>query len=638
MPKRPIQHQNEDRSRRLFSLIVPNHWVIRNKDSDYGIDFEIEIFDDRGFSTGKLFYVQIKSSSSSKNYQRSYLSIKNSTLDYHKKLPAPTLIVMVDLVSEIFYYCWSEIIETRGEIGKTKQVNYKFSDLEVLTSLNFTTLEYDIDTTEKFLKTAHIDCIPISFQTINHEKSQNAKELLESYIREHLPQNRLPIVVNLNNNHQFQVFINKNRICFEIGYKIIASISLDDFLKNPKMNLDSFVSVMCRRFIAHGCINFTRKLLEQLDTEWMIGFDDLQLIEILQVFNLVGDNQTTQLILEHLSCQGDNERRHLLQSALTIRMLAENEDILKNQQIEFLDNAINFAHRLGDERQIAVANYNMANRLRSYSQPLKALRYYSRAHKYWNQYCDRSYFTREIAGCFFLIGRYGKSASFYSHSLECEHDTFTQCLLAESEMRNGNFQIAKALFDKSFTELDEEEIWQKFPKSSIHEWNLLKFFCENVIKSSQNLTYENSDEIEICKNSPLSGLAWFNLGVTYSQHKPEKDIYDWQRAARYFLFAVICQSNDVEAMVNSTLCSLNAIATPQQKENEFLGFFHTMLHFFIQKMKQSYISDTLRHLASRSEAEFTKLFADMLQSISDIEDGVTPVIFRTILDDDESSN
>jgi hypothetical protein len=46
MPKRPKQHQLEDLSRAKFQLCLPEEWVIRDKDKDYGIDCEVELFDE----------------------------------------------------------------------------------------------------------------------------------------------------------------------------------------------------------------------------------------------------------------------------------------------------------------------------------------------------------------------------------------------------------------------------------------------------------------------------------------------------------------------------------------------------------------------------------------------------------------
>ena len=59
-PKRPRSHALETESRTAFESTLPNNWVYRRKEDDYGIDGEVEIFDDDGQTTGLLFFVQLK--------------------------------------------------------------------------------------------------------------------------------------------------------------------------------------------------------------------------------------------------------------------------------------------------------------------------------------------------------------------------------------------------------------------------------------------------------------------------------------------------------------------------------------------------------------------------------------------------
>ena len=60
MPKRPKQHQVEDLSINALKNVLPRELVYREKDKDYGIDGEIEIFDEKDCVTGIIFLVQLK--------------------------------------------------------------------------------------------------------------------------------------------------------------------------------------------------------------------------------------------------------------------------------------------------------------------------------------------------------------------------------------------------------------------------------------------------------------------------------------------------------------------------------------------------------------------------------------------------
>jgi len=60
MPRRPREHQIEDESRRAFEAALPSRFVYRPFSPDYGLDGEVEEFDEDELATGLRFYVQLK--------------------------------------------------------------------------------------------------------------------------------------------------------------------------------------------------------------------------------------------------------------------------------------------------------------------------------------------------------------------------------------------------------------------------------------------------------------------------------------------------------------------------------------------------------------------------------------------------
>ena len=59
MPSRPRSHQLETESKREFALVIPSRWVFREANPDYGIDGQIEVFDQDNKATGLMFLVQL---------------------------------------------------------------------------------------------------------------------------------------------------------------------------------------------------------------------------------------------------------------------------------------------------------------------------------------------------------------------------------------------------------------------------------------------------------------------------------------------------------------------------------------------------------------------------------------------------
>lgn len=54
MPKRPRSHRLEDESKNKLRLLLPERWAYRDKTHDYGIDGEVELFDENDNTTGLM--------------------------------------------------------------------------------------------------------------------------------------------------------------------------------------------------------------------------------------------------------------------------------------------------------------------------------------------------------------------------------------------------------------------------------------------------------------------------------------------------------------------------------------------------------------------------------------------------------
>jgi len=111
MPRRTREHILEEESRKQFGELVPNHWVIRRSDPDYGIDLEVEIFDEDGSSTGLMFCVQLKGTDQKDLSRALKLSFKKDTLRYYFKLNLPVLLVRYYSPTKTLFTRWAHSID-----------------------------------------------------------------------------------------------------------------------------------------------------------------------------------------------------------------------------------------------------------------------------------------------------------------------------------------------------------------------------------------------------------------------------------------------------------------------------------------------------------------------------------------------
>lgn len=108
MPSRPRAHEVEDRSRRQFEDWLPDGWVARPISADYGIDYEIEVFEN-GHATGLHFWVQLKGSDAP---EPPPVKIARTTKNYWNAREGLVLLVVWSVTAGTGWYQWAHHIPT----------------------------------------------------------------------------------------------------------------------------------------------------------------------------------------------------------------------------------------------------------------------------------------------------------------------------------------------------------------------------------------------------------------------------------------------------------------------------------------------------------------------------------------------
>ena len=132
MTKRIKQHQLEDLSRNKFGLAIPQKWVYRDKDKDYGIDGEVEIFNSKERATGLVFWVQLKATASKQQRTIKGIDLSLETIKYYKRLDLPVLIARYSEMEDRFYVKWATQIDPFYAKDGAKTMRVSFSDSDVL--------------------------------------------------------------------------------------------------------------------------------------------------------------------------------------------------------------------------------------------------------------------------------------------------------------------------------------------------------------------------------------------------------------------------------------------------------------------------------------------------------------------------
>lgn len=126
MAKRVRSHILEDESRVAFMNILPPEWVYRDKDKDYGIDCEVEVFEKDGTSTGIVFWVQLKATDSINEKTNKTVTFDKSKILQFYNYEIPILIVRYISSEKVFYFKWAREIIISDE--SKNRISVKFTN------------------------------------------------------------------------------------------------------------------------------------------------------------------------------------------------------------------------------------------------------------------------------------------------------------------------------------------------------------------------------------------------------------------------------------------------------------------------------------------------------------------------------
>ena len=126
---RPIQHEIDTAARRQFEQSLPAAWVARLQPDDYGIDYEVEAFQQHE-PTGILFKVQVKGTMEprlSVDGRRASVRLSLATVEYlSRQIGAPVVVVLADVTNGLTMWyapqldqCLNE--RTRAAVASTQK-------------------------------------------------------------------------------------------------------------------------------------------------------------------------------------------------------------------------------------------------------------------------------------------------------------------------------------------------------------------------------------------------------------------------------------------------------------------------------------------------------------------------------------
>lgn len=519
MAKRTRNHILEDKSRQALSNALPEKWVVRDKDKDYGIDCEVEIFDNNGHSTGLVFWVQLKATENSNEYHIKNLHFSLDKVVQFRSYQIPVMIVRYSTTENLLYYNWANDI-TSQEKNKEK-IKIKFSEEKILNEI-----DYDI-IVDYLSKLSNIKQGIFSFPISTYiKKNLVDSNLVTSYTTQFFKtiiqqESDYFKLVRNETDSNLQIIIGNYKIYLSLSDRNFSSIGYD--ISNfEKENIEYFKDVLlsCYCILLYNSgkseyaetIFFDNSLIEILKTnhEFLLNFLPHLLI-----------SDKCEEILDELNFMFDLEKDNSIQNiSLAILTLARYQNPKKQDIFEnFLQKQLEYSKARKYDLGIGITSYNLAGFYKNIGNKKLSLEFYLQARKFNKEYINQGYYNYEIAGLLFELKKYNFAARFYKKSIEFKTEyKLAKALLADSYIYQGNYEKGVEILDKFLTEECDNDSVQK------DEW-YLKYLCFNsliindypkfqyrqphkAIKELENKNIDSALEYDL-----LCSEAWLENGI-----------------------------------------------------------------------------------------------------------------------------
>lgn len=565
MPKRPKQHRLEDKSRIKFQDILPEMWVYRDKDKDYGIDAEIELFDKDEKAQGIVFYAQLKATESKKASTILNVSFNIDTLRYYKKLEIPVLLVRYSEFNDSIYVKWIDNVDLFFAKKDAKTIRIRLSEENLWNSDSSREIEKRLKNIRK-LKSGHFNFpIPYTINIKSQKVNNFPKASLSTEIKKELKEYSEFLENATEQDSIIEIILDNEELKINIldlygcTFHSIEKRTLDDFSVGIAKDIMLGVATS---FIQIGQIDHCGKIIFSNNLHSRLLNKTELLVHLLPpLFQSSYFKNTLNLIGDILDSESSFEVQIL--TAVNLLITSGLNSKSKNKAIQkFYKKRLNNSIKKGDNTQTGISHYNLGNFYRGKGELIKSAKNYIAAKRYEPIYLQQDYYYQELAGVFFLMHKHKVAAGLYAKSIELGAKGLTKALYADSLMFSGAYEKAKDAF------------WEYLDsvKNPSGEFYLKAIGLETVIentgiKQQSRKIFEAMDKADISKFRKdknidiekelektlkldlLCGLTWFNLGIIQN----EKEKYD--HALFSFIMAGLVQNNDIETWKNAFLCS-----------------------------------------------------------------------------------
>lgn len=561
MPTRHKNHQIEDASRRKFDTLLPDCWVSRPKASDYGVDVEVELFEETGSATGLLFYVQLRGTDDRSRAQKTALSLEQ--LDYFYSLDLPTLLVRFCRPTGQIFCKWHFQIKPARDQLSQKSLSVSFSDGEAWADTTPSQIQIVLGNLRKLRKVEPHETIGLRIvaKTVN----TSDRFMLESAIASLVSRHTMLVLEPVAATATIGLEVIAEADAFSFSYGVIGSLTIEvDYGDTDK--LKSLASYgLCSALLQLGLTDHARILARGFLSDGLTT--DAEHLAVMSVQSLSARvDEAVQLAL--LNGLQDPATFAYAQVTIFLLGLSRQETDVSRSLTKWFASALKMAEATGSLQDQAMIRYNRGNAALNTHAYRQALYDFNQARRLFPDYVEVFHFVEGLAGCLYLAKRYRLAACLYKRAIWLAPE-ITPALaekLGEACLFAGLVEQARIAFAIAISD-GELSARSMLNRLRLNVCEKLVLVYGPIIPRQPNLAAHilscttQSDEfyLEALKKlirevDSLNEVANFNLAVEHSREGRYDD------ALTGFLICGFSVPHDDEAWCNAIKCSANMAA------------------------------------------------------------------------------
>lgn len=563
MPQRPRSHRIEDESRRVLEAAVDPHFRFYPRTPpEYGIDGELEEFDDQDRGTGLHFYAQLKATDEPDLARALAVSIDLDTANYYRAAPLPVLMVRYVAANESLYCRWFHQYDPYYGRGGAQTLTFRWQPTDQLEDetvagladdaraflelgaaalrlprpVYLTSVEaFGFDPAELGLafraaaRERPAEVVPVGGRAPAGaiEVQIGADEIRVDLAKVtgaalHIVEPGYPGTFGAE-----QVAVD-SMVLLALAFERVGQDELVSRFASTFLARSSFASDIDVAFAVSAAMSRAHRILEAL--ELSDAFDDPdseEMAEVAQVFGFPALYKARSL-----------SERELTAHIETLRLRAK--------------------RRKGNPHAAAEAYMNLANCYRALNRWAPAVSHYKRVLKLDPAYADRAYYWFELGGALWGTDQFDQGAEAYARAIELGTDEpLAPALQADALLFAGRYAEALTLFrGLKLGDADDGEYRLKTRVSQAIVERLgiaqQRRRTKRAIAAAPVSELDNAHAWQQAASAQLAldalwGSAWLNMGLS------EDELGFPERALDSFIAATVLIPQDHEAWIRALI-------------------------------------------------------------------------------------